>query len=364
MSAVKEPLLHILKRDGIHPARALMIRLAAVLASLVVCAVVIVLITGLNPLEVYAGIWDGAVGTNRRMWVTFRDAAILLCIGLAVTPAFRMRFWNIGAEGQTLAGAMAAAAVMIYLRDAPAWAVYALCPLAGVAAGMLWGLLPAVCKARWNTNETLFTLMLNYVATQVVSFGIVYWENPKGSNHVGLINSSGRQGWLPDLAGNGYLLPILIVLTLPALLYIYMNFTKQGYEIAVVGESENTARYAGIRVSRVIVRTMALSGAMAGVAGYLLTCGVGHTISTSLVGGRGFTAIVVAWLAKLNPLAMTLVAFLLVFMQKGANQIATQFGLNENASEILTGIILFFVLGCEFFIRYRVAVRRRGEGVK
>lgn len=356
---MKEPLMHIVKRDNDTLLRGILVRLAAVALALVVCAVVIVGLTGMNPLSVYAGIWNGAVGTTRRVWITLRDSAILLCIAFAVMPAFKMRFWNIGAEGQVLVGAMTTAAVMIYGKDLPAWAVYTLCPLAGVAAGMLWGIVPAFFRAKWNTNETLFTLMLNYIAIQLVSYFMVFWENPKGSNQVGLINGQTKLGWLPNIAGNSYAFPFLIVMVLMVLLYIYMTYSKQGYEIAVVGESENTAHYAGINVGRVIIRTMAISGGIAGLAGYLLTSGVGHTISTGVAGGRGFTAIVVAWLGKLNPFAMFFVAFFLVFMQKGANQIAGQFGLNENASDILTGIILFFVLGCEFFITYRVEFRKR-----
>ncbi|MCI5847275.1 MAG: ABC transporter permease [Clostridiales bacterium] len=355
---MKEPLMHIVKRDDATLLRGLVVRLAALLLSLLVCAVVIYGLTGMNPLSVYAGLWDGAVGTSRRLWITLRDTAVLLCIGFAVMPAFRMRFWNVGAEGQVLMGAMATAAVMIYGANLPAWLLYTLCPLAGVAAGVLWGVIPAFFKAHWNTNETLFTLMMNYIATQAVSFGIVYWENPSGSNHVGLINNDTKAGWLPSVGGNKYLLTCLIVLALALILYVYMRYSKQGYEIAVVGESENTAHYAGINVKKVILRTMAICGGLGGVAGYLLCADVGHTISTGLAGGRGFTAIVVAWLGKLNPFSMMLVSFLLVFMQKGSSQLATQFGLNENASDILTGIILFFILGCEFFINYRVELRR------
>ena len=145
---------------------------------------------------------------------------------------------------------------------------------------------------------------------------------------------------------------------LAVILFVYMRYTKQGYEISVVGESENTAHYAGINVKRVVIRTMALCGGIAGVAGYLLAGGVSHTISTGLVGGRGFTAIVVAWLGKLNPFSMMVVAFMLVFMEKGAIEIASQFNLNENASEILTGVLLFFILGCEFFINYKLQFRK------
>ena len=357
MSAVKEPLVHIVKRDEGSFARGLLVRAAAIVLALLVCAVVIVLLTGMNPLGVYAALWDGAVGTSRRIWITLRDTAVLLCIGFAVMPAFRMRFWNTGAEGQVLVGALASAGVMIMGAGWPGWLLYTVCPIAGIAAGMVWGVIPAFFKARWNTNETLFTLMLNYIATQLVAFCIIFWENPKGSNSVGLINAKTKTGWLPSIGKNSYLLPILIVLALAVLLFIYMRYTKQGYEISVVGESENTAYYAGINVRRVIVRTMALCGALAGVAGYLLAAGVGHTISVGLAGGRGFTAIVVAWLGKLNPFSMMLVAFFLVFMEKGSIEIASQFNLNENASEIITGILLFFILGCEFFINYKLEFR-------
>ena len=365
MSVVKEPLFHVVKRDNPGFLRGAAVRLAAIVLALIVCAVIIVMLTGMNPISVYAALWDGAVGTSRRMWITLRDAAILLCIGFAVMPAFRMKFWNTGAEGQVLVGSLATAAVMIYGKALPSWAMYTLCPLAGIAAGIIWGVVPALFKAKWNTNETLFTLMLNYIATQLVAFCIIFWETPKGSNSVGLINMKGKIGWLPKVGGNDYLLPILIVLGLALILFVYMRYTKQGYEVSVVGESENTAHYAGINVGRVIVRTMAICGGIAGIAGYLLTAGVGHTISTGLAGGRGFTAIVVAWLGKLNPFAMMLVAFGLVFMEKGAIEIASQFNLNENASEILTGVILFFILGCEFFIKYRLEFRKHEkEAVK
>ncbi len=364
-SVQKAPLFHVVKRDRPSFLRGAAIRLLAIVLALIVCAVIIVLLTGMNPLSVYGALIDGAVGTTRRMWITLRDTAILLCIGFAVMPAFRMRFWNTGAEGQVLVGALATAAVMIYGKNLPTWLLYTLCPLAGIGAGIIWGVVPAYFKAKWNTNETLFTLMLNYIATQLVAYCIIFWEKTKGSNSVGLINSKGKIGWLPSVGGNGNLLPVLIVVGMALILFVYMRYTKQGYEISVVGESENTAHYAGINVKRVIIRTMALCGGIAGIAGYLLTAGVGHTISTGLAGGRGFTAIVVAWLGKLNPFTMMLVAFGLVFMEKGSIQIASQFSLNENASEILTGVILFFILGCEFFINYRLEFHKaEKEGIK
>jgi simple sugar transport system permease protein len=273
-----------------------------------------------------------------------------------------MKFWNIGAEGQILMGGCVTAAMMIYFGDAlPNWLLLLLIVVASAAAGMIWGLLPAVFKAYYNTNETLFTLMLNYIAMQIVTFCIVFWENPAGSNSVGVINAASKKGWFPTLFGSTYGLNVILVLALTIVMYIYMKFSKQGYEIAVVGESQNTARYAGIDVKKVIIRTMLISGGICGAAGALIVSGASHTISTSTAGGRGFTAIIVAWMSKFNPFAMILVSVFLVFMQQGSIQIASQFGLNENASDIITGILLFFLIGCEFFINYKLELREYGK---
>lgn len=364
VSLNREPWAHIAKRDEISMWKAWGIRLIAVLLSLVVCAIVIFGLTRLNPIEVYKAIFSGAVGTSRRTWVTVRDAMVLLCIAIGLTPAFKMRFWNIGAEGQVLVGGVVTAAVMIYGGDSmPSWLLFMVMIAGSVVAGMIWGLIPSIFKAIWNTNETLFTLMLNYVAMQIVTFCIVFWENPSGSNTVGIINSASKVGWLKPLFGLTYGWNVVIVLVLTLGMYIYLKYSKQGYEIAVVGESENTAKYVGINVKKVIMRTMAISGGICGIAGFILVSGASHTISTSTAGGRGFTAIIVAWLSKFNAFAMILVSFFLVFMQKGAMQIASQFNLNENASDVITGIILFFILGSEFFINYKVELRgRRKEG--
>ena len=351
----KEPAVHMVKRDTISMGKAWAIRLIAVALSLVVAALVIVAITKQNPLEVYAGIIDGAVGTKRRVWTTIRETMVLLCIAIGLTPAFKMKFWNIGAEGQILMGGMTSAALMIYCGNAmPNWLLLLVIFVASTAAGMIWGLIPAVFKAYFNTNETLFTLMLNYVAMQIVTFAIVFWENPAGSNTVGIINAATQKGWFPSVFGSTYGLNVILVMVLTIGMFIYMKCSKQGYEIAVVGESQSTARYAGINVKKVIIRTMMISGAICGFAGSLIVSGASHTISTSTAGGRGFTAIIVAWLAKFNPFAMILVSAFLVFMQQGSIQIASQFGLNENASDIITGILLFFLIGCEFFINYKL----------
>ena len=358
----KQSLFHIAKRDALPWYKSFAIRGCAIVLALIVCAVVTMLMTGENPVSIYATIFKGAFGSARKTWVTFQNLAVLLGISLAVTPAFKMRFWNIGAEGQVLIGCLATAACMICLGDKLPNAVLILVSLiAALAAGGLWGFLPAFFKAKWNTNETLFTLMMNYIATQLAAFFIIVWEVPKGAGKIGIINQNTEGGWLPVVGGQKYLLVILVVAILTVFMYIYLNYSKHGYEIAVVGESQRTASYAGIKVERVIIRTMVLSGAVCGLMGLLLTAGTDHTLTTTIVGGRGFTAVMVSWMAKFNPIIMVFTSLLLVVLGRGASEISSTFGLNQSFSDILTGIILFFIIGSEFFITYQVSLRKSGK---
>ena len=358
----KGSLFHISKRDALPLPKALLIRGGILVLALVFCGLVTTLLTGQNPIEVYGTILDGAFGSSRRIGVTARNVAVLLGISLAVTPAFKMRFWNIGAEGQTLIGCLATTTCMILLGGkVPSGVLILISFVAALLAGALWGFLPAFFKAKWNTNETLFTLMMNYIATQLVAYFIIIWEVPKGAGKIGIINQDSQAGWLPTIGNQKYLLAILVVAVMTGLMYIYLNYSKQGYEIAVVGESRRTASYAGIKVDRVIIRTMALSGALCGLIGLLLTSSTDHTMTTTIVDGRGFTAVMVSWMAKFNPIIMIFVSLLLVVLNRGAGEISTAFGLNRSFADILTGIILFFIIGCEFFINYKVQFRSSGK---
>ncbi len=359
----KEPLFHIVKRDDLPWTRVWLIRLVAILLALILCSIVTVLLTRLNPLDVFSTVFKGAFGSKRKSWVTMQNTSVLLLIALAVTPAFRMRFWNVGGEGQILVGAWAAAACMITLTDKiPEWLLIVLMIAASIVCGALWAAIPAYFKAKWNTNDTLFTLMMNYIATQLVACFAIIWENPKGSGTIGIINNASEFGWIQ--IGNKYLLPIIVALVMTVTTYIYLNFTKHGYEIAVVGESERTARYIGIKVDRVMIRTLLLSGGLCGLVGLILVAGINHTLTTTLAGGRGFTAVMVSWMSHFNPFTMILTSFMLVFLNRGASEIATAFSLNTSFSDILTGIIIFFIIGCEFFIRYSVSFRsaKKREG--
>ena len=353
---IHEPLFHVVKRskDALPTWKAWLIRGAAIVISLLVCSIIIVLLTGQNPIDVFAALIKGSFGSKRKFWNLLQNLAMLLCISLAVTPAFKMKFWNLGAEGQVLTGALCSMVLMFMVGDRIPNAVLIIAMLAAsILGGIIWGLIPAVFKAKWNTNESLFTLMMNYIAIQLVSFAIMVWV-PSGSSVMGLVNSSSHAGWIPDLFGQKYLVNIIIVALVTVFMFIYLNYSKHGYEISVVGESENTAKYIGINVKKVVIRTMILSGGLCGLAGFLLVAGTNHTITKDLAGGNGFTAIMVSWLAKFNPIVMIVTSFLIAFLQRGAGEIATNFNLNTSIADILTGIIIFFIIGSEFFINYQI----------
>lgn len=359
-NTVHEPLFHIVKRDSMPKLNSFLIRIGSILFALIFCGILTMVLTGENPISVYVTMFEGAFGSTRKFWKLMQSLAMLLCVSLALTPAFKMRFWNIGGEGQVLIGGLATTACMILLGDkVPNGLLILIMVVASILAGAIWALIPAIFKAKFNTNETLFTLMMNYVGIQLVSYFCMYWENPKGAGKIGIINRATEAGWFPTIGGQNYLLNIIIVAIITVAMYIYLKYSKHGYEIAVVGESENTARYIGINVNKVILRTMALSGAVCGIAGLLLVGGTDHTISTSTADGRGFTAIMVSWLGKFNPIYMIFTSLLLVFLDAGADQISMIFGLNQSFSEIITGIILFFIIGSEFFINYQLKFRKR-----
>lgn len=359
-NTVHEPLFHIVKRDSMPKLNSFLIRIGSIFFALIFCGILTMVLTGENPISVYVTMFEGAFGSTRKFWKLMQSLAMLLCVSLALTPAFKMRFWNIGGEGQVLIGGLATTACMILLGDkVPNGLLILIMVIASVLAGAIWALIPAIFKAKFNTNETLFTLMMNYVGIQLVSYFCMYWENPKGAGKIGIINRATEAGWFPTIGGQNYLLNIIIVAIITVAMYIYLKYSKHGYEIAVVGESENTARYIGINVNKVILRTMALSGAVCGIAGLLLVGGTDHTISTSTADGRGFTAIMVSWLGKFNPIYMIFTSLLLVFLDAGADQISMIFGLNQSFSEIITGIILFFIIGSEFFINYQLKFRKR-----
>jgi len=344
------PLFHIAKRDPMAWYAAFAVRAAAVIGALVFSAVIIVILTGENPISFYSSMIDGAFGMKDRVWILLKNTAFLLSFALAVTPAFKMKFWNIGAEGQVLISGLATICVMFFFGGKLPTPVLLLAMLAsGVAAAVIWAVIPAVAKAFWNTNETLFTLMMNYIAIQFVSFFLKKYGKG-GSGTIEVMHDVG----IPAINGNDYIFSIVVIAVLTVILYIYLKYSKQGYEISVVGESVNTAKYIGLNVKKVIIRTLVVSGILCGITGFLLIGGVEKVITTDTTGGRGFTAIMVSWLAKFNPIIMIFTSFLIVFLEVGAKQVSTDFNIPEDISDIITGIILFFIIGCEFFLQYKI----------
>ncbi len=349
---------HIAKRDDIVWWKAWIIRIVSVLCALVVCGVITVALTDIDPVKMYVTMFEGAVGSERLAWNMVQNVAMLLCVSLAVTPAFKMKFWNIGAEGQVLIGGLATATCMLFFGGKIATPLLMiLMVITSIIAGAVWALIPAVFKTRFNSNETLFTLMMNYIAIQLVAYFTLEWSVPKGSGTPRVLEF----GQLPSLFGQKYLCNIIIVAVLTVVAYIYLKYSKQGYEISVVGESEKTARYIGINVKKVVLRTMAISGALCGIAGFLLVAGTDHSLKSDTAGGRGFTAIMVSWLAKFNPIYMVLTSLLIVFLQKGASKISEVYRLNSSFSDIITGVIIFFIIGSEFFINYAIKGNKKEE---
>ena len=367
---VKDPLLHIIKRGSIVWWKSALIRVVAILIALVVVALITLVITGQNPIEMYKAMIDGAIGNELRIWNLLQDTALLLVVGLALTLSFKMRFWNIGGQGQIIMGAIAATACMKFLPgQVPDFALYLIMIASALIAGAIWALVPGLFKAFLNTNETLFTLMMNYIALNFAAFLTFRWSKNSGNNVIGILNRKTHAGWFPDIGGEGFvgrsfLLNILIVFVMMLIVFVYLKYSKHGYEISVVGESEKTARYIGINVKKVIIRTVIISGAICGLAGLILVSGVHHTLTTDIEGGRGFTAIIVSWMAHFNPLYMALTSFLIVFLEKGAIQVASSPALNldDNFANIVTGIIILFIIGCEFFINYKIVFRKRKGG--
>ena len=353
--AKKEPLIRLVKRDALPKEKVIMIYAIAILASLLLSAVICSLFSTSGPGTFFSALFKGAFGSKRKIWLLLQDVALLLGVAVALVPAFKMKFWNLGGNGQILVGALAAIACMHYLGGKiPEPLLILLMTVSSILAGALWGVLPAIFKAFFDTNESLFTLMLNYIATGLVTMFITIWVK-SGSGVLPPI----KYGNFPKVFGNSYWLTVIVFFLLAVLMYIYLKYTKHGYEISVVGDSPNTAKYIGIDVKRVIIRTMIISGALAGIVGLFLAGGIHHTISAASANNMGFTAIMATWLAAFNPLVMMGTCFFIIFISKGMVSVRTEFGFtNDSISNIVIGLVYFCVIACSFFITYRVVFRK------
>lgn len=282
-------------------------------------------------------------------------AGLLLLVAFALAPAFKMRFWNIGAEGQILIGCLITAAITYFIpKGTSDWITIPICLVAAIIGSIIWAVIPAIFKAFFNTNETLFTLMMNYIAMAIISLCISIWVK-SGSQVFPLLTN----GNLPKLFNMEYIINLIIVAIIVAVMIVYLKKTKHGYELSVVGESVNTARYIGINVKKVIIRTLILSGAISGVVGFLLVAGHHHTLSTNLADGRGFTGVLIAWLGHFEPIQMIVYSFLVAFFQCGSKHAASYIGMSSSEfSAIVTGMFFLVVIASEFFVNYQLLAHR------
>jgi simple sugar transport system permease protein len=327
--------------------------LAAIGASMVVMACM-----GFNPFAVYGRMIAGSLGTFYRFKETVNKAIPLTVLSLGIAMAFRMKFWNIGAEGQFCMGAYGAALAAFSYPELPRPLLLSLMFGAGFVFGGLWALIPALLKARFAASETLVTLMLNYVGIKWIAY-LQYgpWKDPAGSGFP-KIAAFTKNAVLPNVLGihAGW----IIALALTFLLYLVFKGSKLGYEIDVLGESEQTARYAGMNVFRIMLVSALISGGLCGIAGMMQASAVERSLSDQMSGGLGFTAVITTWLAKLNPPVIVAASFLFSMLIQGGAFLQTALKIPAAMSSIMQGIIIFFVLGSEFFIRYRFVIVRKG----
>jgi general nucleoside transport system permease protein len=347
----KEPLFHVVKRTDMPLWKSMTFRVVAILIGLLIGALLMFAFAKASPVTFVVEMFNGAFGTSRRRWLLFRDMALLLIVSLGLVPAFKMKFWNLGGNGQILMGALACVACMYFMgkQGVADWIIIIVMTICSILAGMIWALLPAIFKAFFNTNESLFTLMMNYVAAGLVSV-FISKVITSGTGIMPMVST----GNLPVIYNN-YLLVLIVAVVIFAFMFYYLKFGKHGYELTVVGESRNTAKYIGLNVNKVILRTLALSGAICGIVGLLLAGAINHSVTTDSANDMGFTAIMATWLAKFNPFMMVLTCFFITFLNKGTAQVLTTAGItNSSVSKVVIGLVYFAVIAVEFFVTYQI----------
>ena len=358
----RRKLFRITKRDDLSTAKSVLFYIGAILFA-IVAGGVLVACMGTNPLSYYKTVLVGCFN-NTIYFRGFISIVIpLLITSLGIAYAFKMKFWNIGANGQFIIGAIFAATVGLGLGESvPQWACLLLMFVAGAVGGGLFGLIPAALKVKFGTNETLLTLMLNYIAFYILSYlkNVIFFRKLSATGE--LLRPDFKvfpdNAWMYqfDFFGVKVDVSLIIAIVLVIFSFAYFRYTKRGYEISVVGDSRNTARYAGMNVNKIVVRTMFLSSAIVGIAGMLHVSGsaTGHMLSEGITSDVGWTGIIVAWLAKLNPFGILVGSVLMGILEKGAAVAESTFNISSSTSEILEGVILFAILAADFFIRYKI----------
>ena len=362
MTAEKEKskLFHVEKRFDMPLWQSILIRFGFIIVALIIGLLILTISYGVNPFDAIGSMFVGSFGTEKRIWDFLRDGVLLLGVGLALIPSFKMKFWNLGGNGQIIIGALVSVILMINLGGKYPDAVVLLIMIpSAILAGALWAAIPAIFKALFNTNESLFTLMMNYVSVGLVNAFIMF-KYPIGSHVIPRIDDA----HFPSLF-NGSLLIIIIIAVLLGFMVYYLKFSKHGYELSVVGESMNTARYVGINVKKVIIRTIIVSGALCGFIGCLLASGVDFTVTPETGNNMGFTAIMAVWLAKFNPIIAAGTSFFIVFITRGMTKVQSDNNImNDATPNLIIGLIYFFIIGCEFFVEYKLLINKGGKEMK
>ena len=345
-------MIQISKRPELPKVRSTLIQIAAIFLSLVFAGVVIYAM-GYQPLKVFSNILTGALGSEMRVQQTIIKSIPLIIVSMGILVAFKMKFWNIGGEGQIVMGAFGAS--LVALNCPATWpmpVMIGMMMLVAIICGGIWAFIPAFFKARFGTNETIFTLMMNYIAIKFVTYlQFGPWKDPN-SGGFPKIPAFPSNGVLPKLFGIhcGWLIALVIVV----LVYFFISHTKKGYEITVVGESIETARYAGMNIQSIIIVAMVVSGGLCGLAGMIQASAVEKTLIYNISAGYGFTAIITAWLGKLSAPIVTIVCIFFAILLQGGSYIQISMSVPAAVADMIQGIILFFVLGSEFFLQYRV----------
>ncbi len=362
-SVKKEPRIRIAKRVEMSSKYKILLTAFSVLAALIISGILI-LFLGKNPFEFFLQVIVGSFGSAINLKLLIRIFVPILITSLGLSIAFKMRFWNIGGEGQFIIGALVAMTFALLIGDSLGRFGVFVVIVTGAVGGGLFALIPALFKVKFNTNETLFTLMLNYIALYLVQYFL--YGGPKFyiSDRPGIptFKVIDEMLFLSDFKSGLFSVDtsIIVAAILIVFIFVYLKYTKHGYEISVVGDSVNTAVYSGMNVKLITLRTIFFSGAIVGLAGALQLTGsaAGHTLSVNITGGVGWTAIIVAWLAKLNPLGISIVSLLMSVLEKGCGYARTKMGISDAVSDIIQGLILFTVLACDFFINYKVILKK------
>lgn len=369
---VKTPLFSVVKRDDLPRNKAIIIRIATFIGTFFLAMFICFLVIKENYFEIIGTLFKGATVVSKGKilpWRLLMDTALLLAFSIAIVAPFKMKYWNMGANGQVLVGALAAIVVMFYTEDFAAkssfnnFLIIALMLIVSILASVIWAVIPAIFKVFFNTNETLFTLMMNYVASALV--GYVNYQLAQGKQESpGIINSDTEAGWLPAVLDK-YFIPIMIIITLTVLIHYYIKKTKQGYEIAVVGDSINTAKYVGMNTKKIIIRTLVVSGIICGFIGFIYSSAINHSIDPNTCGSLGFTAVLVAWLSNFSPIIIAGVSFILAFLTLGTSKVSSIYRLgNNDLSNVIIGLIFFAILICEFFIKFKLKFNEQNNFYK